>query len=252
MSAHLDLPYDDGSHPLRRLDLHLPDGPAGARVPLLLWFHGGGLESGDKSEQRQITFARRLNTLGIAVALANYRLSPGVNYPAYLNDAAQAAAWALSHACAHGCDASLHIGGESAGGYLAAMLALDSRLLASAGVDETRIAGFIPMSGQLMTHFTIRKERGTWNGVAIDADEAAPIHHLRADTRPILLLVADRDMPTRLEETRYFHAALTELAGNRHTRFHVIPDRDHCSIFDRCLEPFDPCGPLLLDFIFHR
>lgn len=233
-----------------RLDLYRPAAIAPGGAPLLLWFHGGGLETGDKQEERQITFARRLAAEGNAVALANYRLSPSATYPAYIEDAAQATAWAVQHASSFGCDPrSLYVGGESAGGYLTAMLAMDSRFLSAAGAGEENVAGFIPMCGQMMTHFTVRKERGGWNGLAIDADEAAPIHHIRASTRPLLILVADQDMPTRVEENRYFFAALTQIAENRRAQLHVIPDRDHCSIFERCLEPGDPAGGHILDFI---
>lgn len=241
---------DSCSHSMCRLDLYRPATSAPGGSPLLVWFHGGGLETGDKQEQRQITFARRMVAEGIAVASANYRLSPDATFPAYIEDAAQAVAWAVRNAPSLGCNPrALFVGGESAGGYLAAMLAMDSRFLAAAGTGEDHVAGFIPMCGQMMTHFTVRKERGCWNGLAIDADEAAPIHHIRASTRPLLILVADQDMPTRVEENRYFFAALTLIAGNRQARFHVISDRDHSSIFERCLEPGDPAGGLILDFI---
>ena len=233
-----------------RLDFHRPAAAVPGGNPLLVWFHGGGLETGDKGEERQVTFAHRMGANGVAVASANYRLSPQATYPSYIEDAAQAVAWAVRNARNLGCNPSaIHVGGESAGGYLAAMLAMDSQYLASAGVDEEQVAGFIPMSGQMMTHFTVRKERGNWNGQAIDADEAAPIHHIRATTRPLLILVADQDMPTRVEETRYFFAALTQIAESRQAQLHVIPDRDHCSIFERCLEPGDPAGGHILDFI---
>ena len=241
---------DAYSRSMCRLDLYRPAASTPGTCPLLVWFHGGGLETGDKQEERQITFARRLVAEGIAVALANYRLSPGATYPAYIEDAAQAVAWAIQHAPSFGCNpGALFVGGESAGGYLSAMLAMDPRFLRAAEAGEEDVAGFIPMCGQMMTHFTVRKERGGWNGLAIDADEAAPIHHIRASTRPLLLLVADQDMPSRVEENRYFFAALTQIAENRQTRFHIIPDRDHCSIFERCLEAGDPAGGHILEFI---
>ena len=150
-----------------RLDFYRPAAAVPGGNPLLVWFHGGGLETGDKGEERQVTFAQRMGANGVAVASANYRLSPQATYPSYIEDAAQAVGWAVRNARNLGCNPSaIHVGGESAGGYLAAMLAMDSQYLASAGVDEEQVAGFIPMSGQMMTHFTVRKERGNWNGQA--------------------------------------------------------------------------------------
>ncbi len=252
-----DLPYDlfpspdDYTRERRRLDLYLPATQAtGAGHPLLLWFHGGGLETGDKNGPGERVFARRMAGAGVIVALANYRLSPRATYPAYLDDAARAVAWTVAHARAHGAaPARLHVGGESAGAYLAAMLAMDPRHLAAVGVHQDQIAGYLPVSGQMTTHFTVKKERGGWDGQSIQADSAAPIYFTRQNIRPMRLLLAERELPARIEENRFFAAALREIGQNPRVDCHLIPDRDHGSIGANVFAPGDLAGHLLLEFV---
>ena len=142
-----------------RLDLYCP---AGAKnLPCLVWFYGGGLTGGAKSEPYTRAICRALASEGILVACADYRLSPKAKYPAYIEDAAAAVAWVKQHAAEYGGDANrVFVGGHSAGGYLTAMLGLDPQYLRAVGVNVTDLAGFIPISGQMMTHYTIREERG--------------------------------------------------------------------------------------------
>ena len=92
------------------------------------------------------------------------------------------------------------VGGHSAGGYLTFMIGLDPRYLRAHGLELSAIAGLIPVSGQTMTHYTVRKERGIGQ-FTITADEAAPVFHVRKDTPPMLVLYADNDMAARAEDS---------------------------------------------------
>jgi len=99
-----------------------------------------------------------------------------------------------------------------------------------------------------MTHYTIREERGLPRERVI-ADDAAPIHHCRKVAPPLLLLAADNDMESRLEEVKLFHAVMTKVAGNKTTDLLVVPDRTHNSINDKLLTPGDPAGEAVLAFV---
>ena len=135
-----------------KLDLVLPVGRT--NFATLVWLHGGGLTGGSKSEG----FAKQLaRAFGVAVASANYRLSPLATYPAYLDDAAAAVAWVQGNIAAHGGDTNrVFVGGHSAGAYLTSMVGLDARHLAKHGLGAGALAGLIAVSGQTMTHFTVR------------------------------------------------------------------------------------------------
>ena len=229
-----------------KLDLYLPRG--GKNFATLVWFHGGGLKAGSKDGGETPKIARALASEGIAVVSVNYRLSPKATYPAYIEDSAAAAAWVRSHIAEHGGDpAKIFISGHSAGGYLALMLAMDARWLKPHGLTPDSFAGYIPLSGQTMTHYTVREERGIGK-ITIVADEAAPVYYCRKDTPPMLVLAGDKDMAARSEENEYLVAVLKG-AGNTRVTFRQIPDRTHGSIANNIPKAGDSVRKAILDFI---
>ncbi len=233
-----------------KLDVYLPANRKGFGT--LVWFHGGGLTGGDKGaagDPSTMTgkIARSLAAAGTAVVTANYRLSPKVKYPAYIEDAAAAVGWAHAHIAEHGGDAKkLFVGGHSAGAYLTLMLGMDAHYLGDAGVKLQDIAGFVPVSGQMMTHCTVTGERGLGK-FDVMADDAAPVHFARKDTPPFLVLYADHDMAVRAEENAYF-VALLRAAGNDRVTGLLIRDRTHGSIAAKIAEDGDPARVAILEF----
>jgi acetyl esterase/lipase len=226
-----------------KLDLYLPENASG--FPTLVWFHGGGLTGGNKGDPK---LPRFFAGKGIAVASVNYRLSPRTPFPGYVEDAAAAVAWVRSHIAERGGDPEkVFISGHSAGAYLTVMLGMDVRYLRKAGLEPENIAGFIPVSSAMTTHFTVRAERGIEKNTII-SDEASPVYFSRKDTPPMLVLYADKDMPARCEENAFFVAAL-KAAGNTKVTGRMITDRDHGSIASRITQPGDPAGTAMLEFI---
>lgn len=234
-----------------KLDVHLP--PAGKGFATLVWFHGGGLQKGDKAGTpedgvKTPLIASSLARAGIAMVVPNYRLSPQAKFPTYVEDAAAAVAWAQQHMAQHGADPTkLFVGGHSAGGYLAFMLGMDAGYLTAAGVKPGSIAGYIPVSGQTMTHYTVREERGLPKNT-VTADTAAPVHFIRKDTPPMLVLYADRDMVARAEENAYF-VAMMQGAGNKGVVGKMIADRNHGTIASKLADATDPGRAAVLEFI---
>jgi len=101
--------------------------PSAGILPLLVYFHGGGWVVG--SVALSDNFCRALaNASGCAVLSVEYRLAPEHRYPAAADDAYAATRWAAENAAALGVDpARLAVGGSSAGGNLAAVVALMAR-----------------------------------------------------------------------------------------------------------------------------
>ncbi|MFZ9745766.1 MAG: alpha/beta hydrolase [Opitutaceae bacterium] len=229
-----------------QLDLYLPAGTK--NFPTLVWFHGGGLKNGNRDEKNTVAEVRSLAAAGVAVASASYRLSPKVNFPAYLQDAAAAFAWTKRQIASHGGDATrVFIGGHSAGGYLALMVGLDPRYLREAGLDLSALAGVIPFSGQTMDHYTVREERKIGR-YSVTAGEAAPVFFARKDTPPLLVLYADHDMVARQAENEYF-VEIMKGAGNPRITGRLIRDRTHGTIASKMAEDGDPAREAVLAFI---
>lgn len=203
-----------------RLDLYYPKG--NKNVPTIVWFHGGGITGGKKE------IPKELMEQGYAVAGVGYRLSPKVSAPAYIQDAAAAVAWVFRNIEKYGGNKKLiFISGHSAGGYLGMMITLDKRYLDKYQIDADSIAGLIPFSGQAITHFTIRKERGI-NELQPLVDEYAPLYHVRKTAPPMLLITGDREMELfgRYEENAYL-VRMMQLAGHTGTRLFELDGFDH-------------------------
>jgi acetyl esterase len=99
----------------------------GAVLPCLLYLHGGGWVIGDLDSHDQL--CRSLaNHLGAAVIAVDYRLAPEARFPAAVEDAVAALRYVAAEAAALAIDpARIAVGGDSAGGNLAAVLALMGR-----------------------------------------------------------------------------------------------------------------------------
>lgn len=217
----LGIPYktDDSSEPCR-LDIHRP--PGGSWWPVVVWFHGGGLTEGKRG------IPEEFKKQNLVVVAPGYRLHPTVTSPAYLQDAAAAVAWVFEHIAEHGGSPDkIYLTGHSAGGYLAAMLALDRQYLAAHGIDANRLRGVIPLSGQVITHFTVRKERGISNLQPL-VDEMAPLYHVRKDAPPMLLVTGDREMELwgRYEENALLWRMM-KLVGHSSTELVELTGKNH-------------------------
>ena len=191
-----------------KLDIYYPKNVE--KFPTVIFFHGGGLRAGNKN------IPQFLKEKNIAVVTPNYRLSPKVKAPKYIEDAAASVAWVFNNIEKYGGDKNLiFVSGNSAGGYLTSLIGLDKKYLAKHNIDANDIAGLIPVTGHAITHFTVRDEMG------IDAlkpviDDFAPLYHVRPDAPPILLLTGNRELELlgRYEENAYLMRML-KLSGHK-------------------------------------
>ncbi|MEO6896519.1 MAG: alpha/beta hydrolase [Caldimonas sp.] len=143
--ASLDIAYG----PLRRqkLDVYTPELRAPSEgFPVVVFFYGGTWVSGERGDYKFMGEA--LAERGILAIVADYRLYPEVRYPEFLKDSALAVAWSLDHATALGGNPKrVFVMGHSAGGYNAAMVALDPRWLAPTGHSAKDLAAWIGLAG---------------------------------------------------------------------------------------------------------
>ena len=223
-----------GPIPLR-LYHPLPADERRAAPPVLVYYHGGGWVIGDLDTHD--TLCRELaNGSGCAVVAVDYRMAPEHRFPTAVDDCIAATRWVHEHAAELGVDASrLAVGGDSAGGNLAAVVAL-----------ALRDAGDLPVRFQLLIYPATDQRRGapshTTNGQGylLTADTMAYFHdHYIPDAAqdndwraspllhpdlsklpPALVLTAGYD-PLRDEALQYSQA-LTQ-AGNRCT--HILFER---------------------------
>jgi acetyl esterase len=220
----LAIPSPAGSIPAR---LYTPKTlrRTGGLAPCLVFFHGGGWVIGDL-DSHDVVCRKLADEAQLIVISVDYRLAPEHKFPAAVDDAIEATKWIAGNAKQLGIDASrLMVGGDSAGGNLAAVVAIAAR-----DGDGPRIAGQVliypatdfamthpshrePETSILLTHSVIKWFRDHYLGGAADAADwrASPA---RATTLsglpPAYVLTAGAD-PLRDEGDEY--AARLKEAG---------------------------------------
>ena len=112
----------------------------------MVFIHGGSWRTGDRSMYPLL--GNRFAKPGIGVAIPSYRLMPNNPHPAQIEDAAAAFAWVYRNIAQYGGDTKrIYLAGHSAGGHLAALLALDGEYLKKHDVPARAIQGVASMSG---------------------------------------------------------------------------------------------------------
>ena len=207
-----------GEVPLR---LYRPAGTSGSeRLPVLVYFHGGGWTIGDL-DTHDVLCRQLAQASGAAVVSVDYRLGPEQRFPAAVDDCVAATRWVRAQADALALDASrLAVGGDSAGGNLAAVVCLVLReageplpafqLLIYPATDMRAVAPSHTSNGQgyLLTRDSIAYYRGHYLAEAAQWTDwrASPL--LASDHRglpPALVLTAGFD-PLRDEGLQYANA----------------------------------------------
>ena len=219
-----DIPYREAAEGYAqercKLDVYYPTNSQDA--PVVVWFHGGGIEGGEKHIDPQ------LKNSGLVVVAANYRLLPKAPIDDILDDAAAAVAWTYkTMAKYNGSRRKIFVAGHSAGGYLLDIIGLDKRWLAKYGVDADSLAALVPFSGQCITHYNIRKQQGI-PPLQATIDQYAPLTYVRPDAPPIVIISGDRELELfgRYEEQAYFWRML-KLVGHKDVTLYEMQGYDH-------------------------
>jgi len=228
-----------------KLDLYLPKIKG---FSTLLWIHGGGLHSGDKSKITEV--AKRFVAEGYGVASVNYRLYPDAKYPTQIQDVARAFAWVHNNIVSKGGDPNLiFVAGGSAGGHLTALLATNHSFLKEHGIESTAIRGTIPISGLMdVSRVGVERRKGIWGEDPKIYRTASPLHHASKTAPPLLLLYAEHDTPDRKKQNQEMYDALIR-AKHGNVEIHELKNRTHNDIRPHLAGRKDPGSLLILAFL---
>lgn len=194
---------------------------------VLLFWHGGGWTSGYKE---WMTFmAPAFTTAGVTFITAGYRLAPGHLFPTGFDDCASAVRWTLENVARFGGDPrKLFLGGHSAGGHYAALLAVKRDWQPKLGVPIDCVRGCVPLSG--VYDFTATSGltmRPRFLGASGNEHEASPIHQLQAPLPPFYVAHGSEDFPHLMKQAEAFEAAYRAAGGS--IRRAVMQGRNHFS-----------------------
>jgi acetyl esterase/lipase len=242
-----DVQYAPGAGRRHRLDVWRPREGV-ERAPVLFQIHGGAWMVGDKSQQA-LPLMLHLAAEGCVCVAANYRLSPRAAFPDHLVDCKLALRWIREHIDEYGGDPDfVVVTGGSAGGHLAAQLALtpnDPAYQPGFEDSDTSVTACVPFYGvyDLVEAFDpkdragARGERvGRWfarrvAGATLDEDrerfvQYSPISHVGPHCPAFFVIHGVNDNLVPVEQARRFVAALREVSP-KPVLYAEIPGASH-------------------------
>jgi len=237
-----------GDDPRQRMDLYAPTAPG--PYPTLVFFYGGGWDSGSRDQYGWA--AQALAAKGFVVALPDYRVVPQVVFPAFIEDAAAATAKAAQVAGAYGGEPErLGVLGHSAGAHLALMIALDRRYMAAVGQPDL-IKAAAGLAGPYdFLPFDVAASKNAF-GRAPDPTLTQPVTFVRADAPPIWLGHGTADTVVHDEDTIILDERMRAVGGRSQAR--LYPGLDHADLIATFSPLFRKKATVLADVtdFFHR
>lgn len=236
-----DLPY--GDLPRQKLDVFTPT-DLKSPAPVVVFFYGGNWSEGSKHDYGFV--GQALASRGVVAVLADYRLSPDVTFPAFVQDGAAAVRWAKDHAAQYGGDPRhLFVMGHSAGSQIAGLLACDDRYLKAVGMDRSDLSGAILLSAPLdflpLKDPKLREAFGPY----VDDARVEPITFVDGKEPPILLLLGAKDKIVDPRNSINMWWAVYATGGE--VKLIEYPNRGHVGVVLALARPFRFLAPVLDD-----
>ena len=236
----IDIPY--GPDFFQKLDIFLPREEV-RNAPVIFFLHGGAWQNGHKEWMGFM--APPLLAFPAIFVTANYRLAPRVKYPVPVDDCWLALRWIADNIARHGGDPDrIFIGGHSAGGHLAALIALRPERAAAHGLKRDVIKGCLLVSSSLSLDLAdaapgSRREKmiRTILARAEDGPDGTASSHVAGTTLPFFIAYGSADQPELIEQNERLIGLLRREACV--VERYVFPGADH---FDTNLACRDPDG----------
>lgn len=233
-----------GPDPYQRLLVMRAPRPTGE---VLLFWHGGGWTSGYK--EWMAFMAPAFSAAGVTFVSAGYRLAPAQVFPTGYEDAVASFVHVRGRATQWGADPSrVFVGGHSAGGHYAALMAVTRDWQAPHGLPEHAVRGALPLSGVFdFTDGAGFSQRPRFLGPPGREREASPIRRIEGVPRPMLLAWGTEDFPHLITQGERFAEALA--AAGRSAHVVRMAGRTHFTASFAGGEPDGPWVPAALDFM---
>ena len=234
-----DVAYDDFSK--TKLDIHIPL-KSTLHNPVIVYIHGGGWRSGDKSEWDEQKIEYFCNKGYICVSV-NYRLSPDVVHPTHILDVANAIKWVEDNIPEYGGNSSnVTLIGHSAGAHLVALIITNQKYLNNAGANIHNIskAYILDAGAYLIMNELVFEDNNILDmiygavGNDINSDlwkDFAPYNHIDDSKYIPYLIIAHSDTKYRCNANGLFCEKLDEC--NKDYTEYVLAEYSHADVFSK-------------------
>ncbi len=213
-----------GDNPYQSVAVYRAEQPRG---DVLCMMHGGGWTNGYKEWMAYM--APAVTARGITMVSIGYRLAPQHIHPAGMHDCMDAVAWVHREITNFGGDpARIFVGGHSAGGHFAAMLALLTDWQAPRGLPADVVRGSLPISGTFLfgpeSGFSMRPRFLGDESLGFE-QTASPMNHLRAGAPPFLVAWGEKDFAHLIKQSQQF--VESQAAMGNDVQSIVLDECDH-------------------------
>lgn len=228
------------------LDVYVPNGQADKPLPVVLFFYGGGWDSGRKEDY--LFAAEAFTSKGYLTVIPDYRIFPEVKFPEFMQDAVSACKWVKTNiACFGGDTDAIFIVGHSAGAHIGMMLNLNVQYLALEQLKPNDFRGFIGLAGPY-DFLPLQSDR--LKDIFGPEDlrwQSQPINFVTGKNQPTLLLVGLHDETVWPRNSHNLAKAIREKNGP--VKVIDYPRYHHVDMIAKIAKPFRKFNTLLDDMV---
>lgn len=246
IKADRNIPYVENGHHNQVLDIYLPESPSEKPLPLMIWIHGGAWMGGSQANPPVLYLVKK----GFAVASIQYRFSKDAIWPAQSYDCKAAIRFLRANAAKYYFDPDrFAVGGDSAGGHLAAFVGtsgdakemegdlgntnVSSRVQAVVdwfGPTDVTLMGEQSGPNSMIKHNDANSPESLLLGGPVQekkelAKTANPLTYIDKNDPPFLIMHGDNDQLVPLAQSKMLAKALID-AGVE-TTMKTIPGAGH-------------------------
>lgn len=237
----------------QKLNIFTPHRPK-APKDVFIFIHGGSWNSGNKSLYNFL--GSRMARKGIVTVIIDYPLSPQANYNQMAKACALALKWAGSNIATYGGNPDkLFVSGHSAGGGLAALIAVRSQYFDSIGIASP-IKGVVLIDAAGLDMYDYLKEGDygpgntylkTFTTKPAVWKQASPIYYLHKGMPPMLIYRGEQTYTSIIKSNEQFVKVLTTL--QEPPRYHIVKGKKHIPMITQFFVSWNPLYRQIIEFM---
>ncbi len=239
-----DIAYGDLDR--QQLDIYIPKSNSEKPLPVVLFYYGGGWDSGAK--ENYLFVAEAFTSKNYITVIPDYRVFPEVTFPEFMLDPVSAGKWVKQHIASYGGDPeNIFVVGHSAGAHIGMMLNLNKDYLASVDLKPNQFRAYLGLAGPYDFLPLQSKRLKEIFGPEETRWKSQPINFVTGENQPTLLMVGLKDGTVWPRNTINLANAISEKNGQ--VEVLKYPNYGHVDMVAKLAKPFRADSRLLTDMV---